>query len=102
MTQKELIRKSFSETDTTVVLSYHCFVLKIRTAVSTVRYVLKLENPPKTPKQLDERLREFEGYWQVRLNTLQPFGMNSINEYMECKKMTNLGVIRNKSYNAEI
>ena len=35
----------------------------------------------KTPPDPIEHLREFEGYWMVKLNTLEPHGMNSINEY---------------------
>ena len=40
--------------------------------------IAKLENPPSDPI---ERLREFEGYWMVKLNTLEPHGVNNINEY---------------------
>ena len=27
------------------------------------------------------RLREFEEYWMIKLQTLEPYGMNGINEY---------------------
>ena len=37
-----------------------------------------LENP--LPDPID-RLREFEGYWMIKLNTLKPYGLNGINEY---------------------
>ena len=40
--------------------------------------IVKLENPPRDPTG---RLREFEGYWMIKLNTLEPFGLNGINEY---------------------
>ena len=40
--------------------------------------IAQLVNPPPDPT---ERLREFEGYWMIKLNTLEPHGMNSINEY---------------------
>ena len=40
--------------------------------------IVQLENPPPDPT---DRLREFEGYWMIKLNTLEPHGMNSINEY---------------------
>ena len=26
-------------------------------------------------------LKEFEGYWMVKLNTLEPYGLNGISEY---------------------
>ena len=59
---------------------------------------VKLENPPEDPKALDLCLREFEGYWQVRLNTLEPYGMNSRNEYGESRRLIKLGIIKSRSY----
>ena len=43
----------------------------------------KITNLPSHPKLKAKRLSEFEGYWQVRLNTVKPFEMNDINEYKE-------------------
>ena len=40
--------------------------------------IVKLETPPPDPIG---RLREFEGYWMIKLNTLEPYGLNGINEY---------------------
>ena len=60
--------------------------------------IVKQENPPTNPKALDLRLREFEGYWQVRLNTLELYGMNSRNEYEESKRLIKLGIIKSRSY----
>ena len=48
--------------------------------------IVQLENPPKTPKALKARLIEFEGYWQVKLQTLEPYGLNSINDFTEQMK----------------
>ena len=31
-----------------------------------------------------EELEEFEGYWQMRLVTVHPYGLNKINELKEC------------------
>ena len=39
---------------------------------------MKLEKP--LPDQID-RLREFEGYRMIKLNTLEPYGLTGINEY---------------------
>ena len=39
---------------------------------------VQLVNPPRDPTG---RLREFEGYWMIKLQTLEPYGMNGINEY---------------------
>ena len=52
--------------------------------------IVKLENPPPDPI---ERLREFEGYWMVKLNMLEPHGMNSINEYERIVKKSGLRVM---------
>ena len=52
--------------------------------------IAKLENPPPDPI---ERLREFEGYWMVKLNMLEPHGMNSINEYERIVKKSGLRVM---------
>ena len=60
--------------------------------------IVKLENPPRNLKALDLHLREFEGYWQVRLNTLEPYGMNSRNEYEERRRLIKLGTIKSRSY----
>ena len=53
--------------------------------------IVQLENPPKTPKALKARLIKFEGYWQVKLQTLEPYGLNSINEFQE--QMKNIGTM---------
>ena len=64
----------------------------------SIMEIVKLENPPRNPKALDLHLREFEGYWQVRLNTLEPYGMNSRNEYEESRRLIKLGIIKGMSY----
>ena len=45
--------------------------------------LVQLENPPPDPA---ERLREFEGYWMIKLSNLEPHEMNSINEYEQIIK----------------
>ena len=50
--------------------------------------IVQLENPRKA---LKARLIEFEGYWQVKLRTLEPYGLNSINEFLE--KMKEIGML---------
>ena len=42
--------------------------------------ICQIENVPRNQKQLTTRLKQFEGYWQIQLSTLLPYGMNSINE----------------------
>ena len=51
--------------------------------IASVLGIVQLENPPPDPT---ECLREFEGYWIIKLNTLEPHGMNSINEYEQIIK----------------
>ena len=50
---------------------------------------MKLENPPPDPI---DRLREFEGYWIIKLNTLEPYGLNRINE---CERIVTKSGLRN-------
>ena len=64
----------------------------------TIMGIVKLENPPRNPKALDLHLSEFEGYWQVRLNTLEPYGMNSRNEYEESRRLIKLDIIKSRIY----
>ena len=52
--------------------------------------IVKLENPPPDPI---ERLREFEGHWMIKLNTLEPHGMNNINGYERIVKKSDLRVM---------
>ena len=59
--------------------------------------IVKLENPPRNLEALDLLLREFEGYWQVRLNTLERYGMDSRNEYEESSRLIKLGIIKSRS-----
>ena len=40
--------------------------------------IVKLKIP--LPDPID-RLREFEGYFMIKLNTSEPYGLNGINEY---------------------
>ena len=35
---------------------------------------------------LKARLIEFEGHWQVKLQTLEPYGLNSVDEFLEQMK----------------
>ena len=41
--------------------------------------IAKITNLQSDPKLKAKRLWEFEGYWQVKLNTVKPFGTNDIN-----------------------
>ena len=53
--------------------------------------IVQVENSPKNREKLKQRLREFEGYWQVNLNTIKPFGMNSINEWNRIARRKDTG-----------
>ena len=48
--------------------------------------IVQLENPPRSKTDLKERLIEFEDYWQIKLQAIEPYGMNTILEYLEAKK----------------
>ena len=45
--------------------------------------IAQLQNPPRNKKDLEQRLRDFEGYWKVELGTVQPHGLNFRNELKE-------------------
>ena len=44
----------------------------------SITVIVQLVSPPRDPIR---RLREFEEYWMIKLQTLEPYGMNGINEY---------------------
>ena len=48
--------------------------------------IVQLENPPRSKADLKKRLIEFEGYWQIKLQTIEPYGMNTVLEYLEANK----------------
>ena len=54
----------------------------------SVLRIVKLENPP--PPDPIDRLREFEGYFMIKLNTLEPYGLNGINKYERIVKKSGL------------
>ena len=45
--------------------------------------IIQLENPPKRKEAIKAKLKGSEAYWQLRLKTIEPFGMNLICEYLE-------------------
>ena len=45
--------------------------------------IVKLTNPPRDKEERKFRLLQFEGYWQVKLGTVHPHGLNDINELKE-------------------
>ena len=46
----------------------------------TVTGIVGLVNPPRNPEKNSERLGNFEGHWQVKLITLEPYGLNDRDE----------------------
>ena len=43
--------------------------------------IAELDDPPKRKPEIRIKLEELEGYWKVRLNTLKPFGLSTIDEF---------------------
>ena len=60
--------------------------------------IVKLENPPRDPTG---RLREFEGYWMIKLNIIEPYGLNGINEYERTIKKRGLKVMFDEEISSE-
>ena len=52
----------------------------------SIKGIVKLMNPPRTKKAKTNMLEDFEYYWQPRLNTFKPFGLNDVKEYLEHRK----------------
>ena len=38
--------------------------------------IVRIQNPPGTKYALKKVLADFEGYWQIKLQTMEPWGMN--------------------------
>ena len=64
----------------------------------SVSRIVKSENQPQDPM---ERPREFEGYWMIKLNTLEPYGLNGINEYERIIKKRGLKVMFDEEISSE-
>ena len=45
--------------------------------------IAQLQNPLRNKKDLEQTLRDFEGYWQVELGTVQPHKLNFRNKLKE-------------------
>ena len=43
--------------------------------------IVHIENPPGTKSALKKMLADFEGYWQIKLQTIEPWGMNLKDEF---------------------
>ena len=47
--------------------------------------IVGLVNPPRNPEKKSERLGSFEGYWQFKLMTLEPYGLNNRDEFFNTR-----------------
>ena len=47
----------------------------------SIKGIVKLTKPPEEEKARDKTRTEFEGYWQTRLMTLEPYGLNGKDEW---------------------
>ena len=59
-----------------------------------VQIIVQLENVPNSKDQARKRRKQFEGYWQITLCTLAPYGLNSINEPEANLKWSDKNIIR--------
>ena len=44
--------------------------------------IVRIENPPGTKNSLKKMLAGFEGYWQIKLQTMEPWGMNLKDDFL--------------------
>ena len=56
--------------------------------------IVRIENPPGTKSALKKMLADFEGYWQIKLQTIEPWGMNLKDEFFHM----NYGDMAGRSY----
>ena len=56
--------------------SYYIYIIYKNEIIA----IAQSENPPRSKKALEQRLIEFEGYWQAQLGTIHPKGLNIRNE----------------------
>ena len=47
----------------------------------SIKGIVKLTNPPMQEKARFKILKEFEGYWQTKLMTLEPYRLNGKDEW---------------------
>ena len=60
--------------------------------------IVKLTNPPRDKEERKLRLWQFEGYWQVKLGTVHPHGLNDINELKQWFKKFQESPIKPQNY----
>ena len=46
----------------------------------SIKGIVRLTNPSMQEKAREKILTEFEGYWQTKLMTLEPYGLNGKDE----------------------
>ena len=54
----------------------------------------QIEDPPGTKSALKKMLADFEGYWQIKLQTMEPWRMNLKDEFFSM----NYGDMAGRSY----
>ena len=47
--------------------------------------IAQLVTPPSNPEKKSERLGNFEGYWQIKLMILEPYGLNDREEFFRTR-----------------
>ena len=87
----DYITHMYKEMDTCEIVE-HFFKLEDHSLWDfSIMGIVKTENPPRNREKLKQRLRESEGFWQVNLNTIKPFWMNSINEWNRIAQRKDIG-----------
>ena len=68
-----------------VLHRYICLIEGHSIADFNITGIAKLVNLPSNPENKLERLGNFEGYWQIKLMTLEPYGLNDREEFFSTR-----------------
>ena len=87
----DYIMHMYKEKDTCEIVEHFLKLEDHSSWYFSIMGIVQIENPPRNREKLKQRLKEFESYWQVNLNTIKPFGMNSINEWNRIAQRKDIG-----------
>ena len=67
------------------MVQHFCLIEGHSIADFNITGIAKLMNPPGNPEKKSEILGNFEGYWQIKLKTLEPYDLNDREEFFRTR-----------------